>query len=63
MADFWTDLARHLAEYERAEVAAEAENEWIEDHPDRPDLDLEVRDLISEDDVLPETHTNLARTA
>ena len=52
MADFYTDLARHLAEYERQAAIGEAVDEWVDAHPDRPDLDLEERTLIRESDVI-----------
>lgn len=63
MAGFWTDLARHLAAYERAEAETAALEEFVNEHPDRPDLEPEDRDLIPESDVLDHHDTALARTA
>lgn len=63
MGNFWTDLNRHLAAYERAEAADEAARaEFGEDYAETVALDPEDRDLIDENDVT-DTPISLARTA
>ena len=61
MSGFWTDLNRHLEEYERAERDAEF---WDAIEPDWRELstDPEDRDQVPENDVTEPT-TDLARTA
>jgi hypothetical protein len=64
MGNFWTDLNRHLAQYEAAEAADEAaREEFGEDYAETVALDPEDRDLISEDDIRDTPDHDLARTA
>ena len=63
MSDFWTDLARHLDRYERAQLEADAIERFAAEYPDRPDLEPEDRDLIGENDITDHADTPLARTA
>jgi hypothetical protein len=54
MANFWTDLNRHLGEYELAEYLADEEERMVNENSDYA-VNGEDADLIPEDLVTPDT--------